>query len=98
MKLPPALLLDVSASTAPSIALRRTLEGHFAIIGPAKFESVKDSDPAPLESELDGMIRQFDPSLIFLVSICADLKGSRPLLTAIRRIAPAIPVIVVLED
>jgi len=98
MKPERAMLLDVSPTVAGSVALRTILEAHFAIAGPTKLHPNHNRENAQSERELDRMIREFEPRLIFLVSVGDDLTAATMLLTSLKTIASEIPVIVAIED
>src|SRR5258705_10721451 len=97
MKPERAMLLDVSPTMTASVELRNILGAHFAIAGPTKLDPSNKREDTQFESELDRMIRQVEPRLIFLVSICNDLHTARELLTFVKRIS-RVPVIVVIES
>ena len=96
MKPERAMLLDLGSSMAGSIALRRILEAHFAIAGPTKIDP-DDQPESEFERELESMIRQFEPRLVFISSIGNEMKFASSLLSSIKQCASEIPVIAVID-
>src|SRR5437588_2197132 len=96
MKPERAMLLDISSSMAGSIALRKILEAHFTIAGPTRIDPTAQSEGG-CEQELELIIHQFEPRLIFLVSIGDRLQLASSLLRSLRELASEIPVIAAIE-
>jgi len=96
MKPERAMLLDISSSMAGSVALRKILEAHFTIAGPTRIDPTAQYGDG-FEPELDLMIRQFEPRLIFLVSIGDNLRLASSLLSSLRQLASGIPVIAAID-
>jgi DNA-binding NtrC family response regulator len=96
MKPERAMLLDVSSSMAGSIALREILGADFKIAGPTRIDPTA-ADEDTFERELELIIRQFEPRLIFVVSIGDKLKLACSLLPSLRHLAAEIPVIAAIE-
>jgi DNA-binding NtrC family response regulator len=91
------MLLDVSSSMAGSLALRKILEAHFTVAGPTRVD-IGGQNNVEFKPELEQMIRQFDPRLIFVISIRNELEPANALVDALKEFAPESPVIVIIES
>ena len=94
MKSAGALLLDVSVTKSLSSQLQEILETAFTLTVPP---TLSDAEPT-LDEELTQVVRRADAGLIFLISSPDALEMCRTVLSALKRFAPDIPVIVALEE
>lgn len=98
MKSAGAVLLDISASNTLSSALQKILESAFTVTVPPQLSRHILNSGAVFEDELTQIIRRADAGLIFLISSQIALNESHQVLSALKRIAPDVPVIVALEE
>jgi two-component system, NtrC family, response regulator GlrR len=92
-----AIVFNVSLNSSLTSVLRDLLRSDFEIVGPESLPALQRLSPSELDSELDQVIRQHAPHLIFLVSSRDLLEHARKFLASVSRIAVDIPVIASIE-
>jgi two-component system response regulator GlrR len=92
-----ALVLNVGPATEINRALSDILATDFTLVGPAGPRSPNASNASELDSELEVVIRGCNPQLIFLISSGEPLEECKTFLTAIKRVAADVPVIIAIE-
>lgn len=93
-----AIVFNISLNSSLSRALRDILKPDFTLVGPERLSPSERLGTLGFDINLEGVIRQYRPQLIFLVTSQDILEQSKEFLASINRVATNVPVIATIEE